>query len=100
MAADKALDDRPRETKTEREERELAGEVDGLEVVIPVKVEKNLPAQAVTADDVRKGLKELGFKVPREYLKMDTIKDFGTVEVPVMFPSGFESQLSVIIEAA
>lgn len=100
VAADKALDDRPKESKAEREERELAGEVDGLEVVIPVKVEKNLPAQPVTADDVRKGLKELGFKVPREYLKMDTIKDFGTVEVPVVFPSGFESQLSVIIEAA
>lgn len=100
VAADKALDDRPKETKAEREERQLASEIDGIEVVIPVKAEKNLPAQAVTADDVRKGLKELGFKVPREYLKMDTFTDFGAVDVPVVFPSGFESQLSVIIEAA
>ncbi len=100
MAADKALDDRPRETKTEREERELAAEIDGLEIVRSVKEEKGIPALAIEKEDVKQGLKELGFKVPLQCISMKPLKEFGTFEVPVLFPSGFESQLSVIIEAA
>lgn len=100
VAADKALDDRPRETKTEREERELAGEIDGLEIVRSVKEEKGVPVTAVKKEDVKQGLKELGFKVPLECISMKPLKEFGTFDVPVQFPSGFESQLSVIIEAA
>ncbi len=100
VAADKALDDRPRETKTEREERELAAEIDGLEIVRSVKEEKGIPALAIEKEDVKQGLKELGFKVPLQCISMKPLKEFGTFEVPVLFPSGFESQLSVIIEAA
>ncbi len=101
VAADKALDDRPKESKAEREERELAGEIDGLEIVRLVKQEKGLPASAVGREDVKQGLKELGFKVPLDFIGLKKpLKEFGTFDVPVTFPSGFESQLSVIIEAA
>lgn len=100
IAVDKALDNRPKESKEEREERELAAEIDGLEVVIPVKAEKNIPEAPITKEDVKRGLKELGFKVPLEYISMKPVQEFGTFEFPVSFPSGFESQLSLIIEAA
>lgn len=100
VAADKALDDRPKETKAEREERMLAAEIDGLEIVRAVKEEKGTPAVAVEKQDVKQGLKELGFKVPLDFISMKPIKEFGTFEVPVLFPTGFESQLSLIIEAA
>lgn len=100
VAADKALDDRPKETKVEREERELAAEIDGLEIVRSIKEEKGVPVSAVEKQDVKQGLKELGFKVPLDFISMKPIKEFGTFEVPVLFPTGFESQLSLIIEAA
>lgn len=100
VAADKALDDRPKETKAEREERELAAEIDGLEIVRSVKEEKGVPVSAVEKQDVKQGLKELGFKVPLDSISMKPIKEFGTFDVPVLFPTGFESQLSLIIEAA
>lgn len=100
IAIDKALDNRPKESKEEREERELAASIDGLEIVIPVKAEKNMPEVLVTKEDVKRGLKELGFKVPLDYISMKPVQEFGTFEFPVSFPSGFESQLSLIIEAA
>ncbi len=100
VAADKALDDRPKETKAEREERMLAAEIDGLEIVRSVKEEKGAPASAVEKQDVKQGLKELGFKVPLDFISMEPIKEFGTFDVSVLFPTGFESQLSLIVEAA
>lgn len=100
VAKDKALDNRPREGKEEREERELSAEIDGLEIVIPAKEEKGIPAAQITKEDIRKGLKELGFKVPLDFISMKPVQEFGTFDVPVTFPSGFESQLSLIIEAA
>jgi large subunit ribosomal protein L9 len=100
VAADKALDERPPETKIEREERELAAEIDGLEIVRSVKEEQGIPVTAVEKTDVKQGLKELGFKVPLSYISMNPIAEFGTFDVPVIFPTGFESQLSLIVEAA
>ncbi len=100
IAADKALDDRPKETKAEREERELAASIDGLEIVRSVKEDNGVPAVSVEKEDVKQGLKELGFKIPLECIAMKPLKEFGTFDIPVVFPTGFESQLSLIIEAA
>ncbi len=100
VAQDKALDERPREGKEEREDRALAAEIDGVEVVIAAKAEKDRLAAPVTAEDVWRGLKDLGYKIKREYLQMKPIEDFGSVDIPVQFPTGFESQITVIIEAA
>lgn len=101
VARDKALDDRPVESKTEREDRELAGEIDGLEVVVPVKIEKGKVITDVTSAIIRQGLKDLGFKVPFESIKLrQKIDDIGSFDVPVVFPSGFEAMVSVVTEAA
>lgn len=101
VARDKALDERPMESKADREDRELAGEIDGLEVVIPVEVKKGKVVTEVTGAVVRQGLKDLGYKVPFDAIKLkQTIDDIGTFEVPIVLPSGFEASISLITEAA
>lgn len=101
VARDKALDERPMESKADREDRELAGEIDGLEVVIPVEVKKGKVMTEVTGAVVRQGLKDLGYKVPFDAIKLkQTIDDIGTFDVPIVLPSGFEASISLITEAA
>ncbi len=94
------MDNRPLESKEIRAERELAGEIDGLEVVIPVKMEKGKLSEPVTNNMIRQGLKDLGYKVPLESIKSQIIDDIGSVEVLIVFPSGSESLITVVIEAA
>ena len=101
VARDKALDERPKETKTEREEREMAGELDGMEVVVPVQVEKGKVKTPVTVATIRQALKDLGHKVSFDTIKLKReIDDIGSYDVPVVFPTGFEAKIQVITEAA
>lgn len=101
IARDQALDDRPLEGKVEREERQLAAELDGLEVVIPVELKKEKLATEVTVATIRQGLKDMGHKVAFDTIKLDKpLTELGTYEVPLLFSTGFESTISVIIEAA
>ncbi len=87
-------------TKVELEEEKLAAEIDGVEVVIPAKSVKGKPETAVTATEIRKGLKELGYTVPKDAIKTLQLYNFTTVEVPVEFSSGFEAQIKVTVEPA
>jgi len=87
-------------TKAEIEEEKLAAEIDGLEVVIPVKGVKGKPKMPVTAAEIRKGLKELGYSVAKNAIKTLQLNNFTTVDVPVEFSSGFEAQIKVTIEPA
>lgn len=85
-------------SKEEQTEERLAAEIDGLEVVVPVKSVKGKVKTPVTATEIRAGLKELGYSVEKKMIKTDAITSFGSVEVPVEFPSGFESLIRVTIE--
>ncbi|MFA5946942.1 MAG: 50S ribosomal protein L9 [Patescibacteria group bacterium] len=87
-------------TKAELAEEKLAAEIDGLEVVIPVKSVKGKPKSAVTATEIRKGLKELGYTVPKDAIKTLQLNNFTTSDVPVEFSSGFEAQIKVTLEPA
>lgn len=101
VARDKALEDRPKETKDEREDRELAGELDGLEVVIPVAEKKGKLAEDVTSAVIRQALKDLGLKVPFDAIRLkEPLREFGSYEVGIVFGTGFEATITVIIEAA
>lgn len=100
VAEDYALEHRPKETPEERHDRELAGEIDGIEVVIPVEVKQGKMITEVTPARIRQGLKELGMKVPFEAIRLaKSINDVGSFEVPVVFSSGFEAVITVITEA-
>lgn len=101
LARDKALDNRPRETKEEREERELAGELDGLEVLISVPLKKGKLESSVTIAMIRQALKDLGYKVSFDVIRPNTkLDEIGTHDVPLVFSTGFEATLRVTIEAA
>lgn len=99
LARDKALDNRPRETKEEREERELAGELDGLEVLISVPLKKGKMESPVTTAMIRQALKDLGHKVSFDVIRPNAkLDEIGTYDVPLIFPTGFEATLRVTIE--
>jgi large subunit ribosomal protein L9 len=87
-------------SKAELEEEKIAAEIDGQEVVVQVKGVKGKPKTAVTATEVRKGLKDLGYAIEKSAIKMDPIAAFGSVDVPVEFSSGFEAQIKVTLEPA
>lgn len=84
--------------KTEKAERKLATEIDGIEVVISAKSEGGKLFAAVTAKDVAKALKKEKFKVPVEQITFEPKKEIGTYEATVTFPSGFDATVSVVIE--
>ena len=85
-------------TKAELAEEKLAAEIDGLEIVIPVKAVQGKPKSPVTATEIRKGLKDLGYSVGKSSIKTLQLNNFTTVDVPVEFSSGFEAQIKVTIE--
>lgn len=87
-------------SKAEEAERNLAAEIDGLEVVIPVKSVKGKIKAPVTATEIRAAIKDMGYSLEKKLIKTEPLTNFGTTEVPVEFPSGFESQLQVTIEPA
>lgn len=85
-------------SKEELEEEKLAAEVDGQEVVIQVRGVKGKPKTAVTATEIRKGLKDLGYSVEKSAIKTSPLTTFGSVDIPVEFSSGFEAQIKVTLE--
>lgn len=104
---DVAEDEAPAEkmTAAQRNERrrdeQLAGDIDGLEVIIPVKVVDGKVKEPVEKADIKKAVKELGYKLDVDWIALeDKIKDLGTRPVMVEFPSGLESEIQVTIEAA
>lgn len=88
-----------REKKEEKLEKKLAAELDGIEVVIQVKAEKGTLYAAVGPKQVKEALKEQGYKVDEEYIEMELVKEVGSREVTISFPSGFEAVVQVVIEA-
>ncbi len=106
-ASDKALRDRDerekaavrKEKKGEKEERKLASEVDGLEITITAKADKGKLYAAIHAKDIASAIKELGYKVDPEFIKIENIKEAGTFEARIEFPSGFEASVQVTVEA-
>lgn len=94
---DEALAKEP--TKEELEEQRLAAEVDGLEVVIPLKIVKGKVKKAITATEVRAALKTLDIIVPKSVIKTKPLTEPGTYDVALEFDSGFEAKVSVTLEA-
>ena len=87
-----------KEKKGEKAERELAGNVDGQEVVIKAKADSGTLYAAITSKDVQKGLKDLGFKVKSDYIAFKSQKETGEYEASIAFPHGFEAQIRITIE--
>jgi large subunit ribosomal protein L9 len=80
-------------------EQELAGEIDGLEVVVQAQMKKGKMAAPVTATEIRAALKELGYKVSKSAIKAEPITSLGSQDVPINFDSGFEATIKVVVES-
>jgi large subunit ribosomal protein L9 len=97
--------ERQREIEAQKAEEELlkfqeiAGEIDGLEVEIPVKVgEDNKLFGAITENQIAEKLKEKGFDIEKNQIKLENpIKETGEYEAVVEFPHNLEAKIKIII---
>ena len=84
--------------KDEKQDRRLAEQIDGLEVVVEAKADKGTLYASVGAKEIAAALKDEGFKVNADYIEVDPIKEIGSSEVTISFPSGFEAMITVVVE--
>lgn len=79
--------------------QEIADQIDGLELEIPVKVgEKGKLFGAVTSSQIAEKIKEQGFEIKKEQIKLkEPIKELGEYEIIIEFPHNLEAEVKVII---
>ncbi len=88
-----------KDKKEEKAEKKLAAKLDGFEVIVEAKADEGKLYAAVSSKDVALELKRAGFKVKPEWINFKSTKEVGSYEVSVGFPSGFESTITIVIEA-
>lgn len=81
-------------------EQELAGEIDGLEVIVKAQIKKGKMTAPVTATEVRAALKDMGYKIPKSAIKLEPVTVLGSKDVPISFDSGFEATITLVVESA
>lgn len=97
--------ERQREIEAQKAEEELlkfqeiAGEIDGLELEMAVKVgEDNKLFGAISENQIAEKLKEKGFDVEKNQIKLENpIKEIGEYEVVVEFPHNLEAKIKIIV---
>ncbi len=93
-----------KENKKEKKELEdiqkLASKIDGLEVVLQVKMgEKEQLFESVNKAKIQSKLKEMGFGVKKSQIILkDPIKEIGEFLVKVNFDHNLESEIKIIVE--
>lgn len=102
-AALSAMDEREKSEKrkvkrSERDDKKQAAALDGLEVIVKAKSEGGKLFAAVGPKQLREALKDMGHKIDEEQIEMTPMKDIGSGEATVNFPSGYEATLTVIVE--
>jgi len=77
----------------------LASELDGLEVEIPVKLgEKEQLYEKVTAPKITARLKEMGYHIKKSQIELpQEITELGEFEVKIKFEHNLETQIKVIV---
>lgn len=78
---------------------ELASQIDGLEVEIPVKVGgKGQLFEQISGQKITLALKELGYDIKKGQVELaQEITDLGEYEAKVKFEHGLESNLKIIV---
>jgi len=90
------------ENKAENElkkTQELASAIDGLEVIIQVKVgDENQLFELITAQKIADQLKELGFEIKKNQIDLiEPIEEIGEYPIKIKLDHNLESQIQVII---
>lgn len=92
----------------QKEEMELleiqkkASQLDGMEVVIPMKVgEKGELFESISPQKISERLREMGYDVKKHEIKIDNpIKEIGEFVVLLEFDHGIEAKITVIVVEA
>lgn len=90
------------EKKAEQELKgfqEVASQIDGLEVIIPVKIgEQGQLFEKIDQQNISEKLKELGFNIKKEKIDLaKPIEELGEFPVKVKFEHNLESEIRVIV---
>ncbi len=82
-----------------REIQKLASEIDGVEVIIPIKVgEDGQLFERIPPQKISEKLKELGFKVKKSQIDLaEPLGELGEFPIKVKFEHNLESEIRVII---
>jgi len=82
-----------------KEIQKLASSMDGLEVIIPVKIgEEQQLFEKINIQKISEKLKELGFEIKKEQIDLaEPIKELGEFPTKVKFEHNLESEITVII---
>jgi len=78
---------------------DLASEMDGLEVEIPVKLgEKGQLFEKITPQKIASALREMGYEIKKTQIEIpQEIKEVGEFEVKVKFEHNLEAQIKLIV---
>lgn len=91
------------EVKKDEEElkkvQELASSMEGLEVIIPVKIgEEGQFFESINSQKISEKLKESGFKVKKSQIDLaEPLKELGEFPIKIKFEHNLEAEIKVII---
>ena len=79
--------------------QERATAIDGLEVIIPVKIgEDGQLFESITSQKISEKLKELGFEIKKTQIDLlEPIKELGEFPVKIKFEHNLEAEIRVIV---
>ncbi len=79
--------------------QETASKVDGLEVIIPVKLgEKGELYEKINSQKVLEKLREMGFEVKKAQIDMENpVQEIGEFKIRIKFAHNLESEINLII---
>jgi len=80
--------------------QEFATNIDGQEIIIPVKIgeEEQQLFESITAQKIYEKLKELGFEVKKTQIVLpEPIKELGEFPIKIKFEHNLEAEIKVIV---
>jgi len=82
--------------------QEMASTLDGLEVIISVKVgDRNQLFESVSAQKISEKMKEMGYDVEKNQIRLkEPIKEVGEYKCTISFPHKLESEITVIVSGS
>ncbi len=98
LAAQKEIEEK-RAEEALKKTQELAAQIEGLEVIIPVKVgEEQQLFESITSQKISEKLKEMGFKIKKEQIDLpEPLKELGEWPAKVKFEHNLEAEIRIIV---
>ncbi|MDP2910174.1 MAG: 50S ribosomal protein L9 [bacterium] len=98
LAAQKETEEKKAEEELKKFQ-ETASQMDGLEVVVPVKIgEQGQLFKKIDIQDISEKLKELGFDIKKQKIELaQPIEELGEFPVKIKFEHNLESEITVIV---